>query len=149
MASGSAREHVLENVRCSSTEAASDSSQQIQVDRLRRAPKDHMSVNDVLRTTGEALHGDEVLATDDTNSDSSEGHVDGPREGLRIESSQSAQEIDPIAVSIADDEYRRNGVIRVPTTQVCLEARLFEEGAQSRELGNGYGYQGISVRRGA
>ena len=140
---------MLENVRCSSTKAASDSSQQIEVDRLLRAPKDHMSVNDVLRTAGETLHGDEILAADDAKSDSSEGHVDGPREGLRIESSQSAQEIDPIAVSIADDEYRRNGVIRVPATQVRLEARLFEERAQARELGNGYGYQRISVGCGA
>lgn len=122
---GLTRKHVLENVGRSSPEPAGDSSQQIQVDRLLGARKSHVSVGDLLRPSRKALRGDEILATHDAKSVSAEGHVDGTREGLRIEPSESAQEMDPIAVSIAKDEHRRNGVIRVPATQVCLEARLF------------------------
>ena len=64
---------------------------------------------------------------------------------MRIESSQSGQEIDPITVSIDEDEHRWNGIIRVPATQICLEARLLEERAQACELGNSYGNQCISI----
>jgi len=140
---------VLENVGGSSPEPACDSSQQIQVDRLLGARKSHVSVGDVLRPSRKALQGDEILATDDAKSVSAKGYVDGTRERLRIEPSQSAQEIDPIAVTIAEDEHRRNGVICVPATQVCFEARLFEERAQACELGNSYGNQGINVGGGA
>jgi len=138
---------VLENVGRGSPKTAGDSSQQIQVDRLLGAPKSYVSIGDVLRSYRKALHGDEILATDDAKSVSAEGHVDGTREGLRIEPSQAAQEIDPIAVSIADDEHRRNAVIRVPATQVCLKARLLEARTQACKLGSGYEDQCISVGR--
>jgi hypothetical protein len=59
---------VLENVVRGSSEPSGDSSQQIQVDRILGAPKRHLSDSDVLRSSRKALHGDEILATDDAKS---------------------------------------------------------------------------------
>jgi hypothetical protein len=68
---GSAREQILENVGRRSTKAAGDPSKEIEVHSFLAAPKGCLSVDDVLRAAREALHGNEILATDNSKSVSS------------------------------------------------------------------------------
>jgi hypothetical protein len=104
-------------------------------------------VRKVLRAAGETLHGYEVLAADESQTDPAKRYRDATAEGSRTEAAQADEQIDAVAELVANSEDRRDRIIRIATIQFRPKPGLPEVLLQRRKLHRGARDQGIGVRR--
>jgi hypothetical protein len=138
-------ENFLQFVRRVATEAPRHGAQQIEIHGALRLPVGRPCIHHVLGAACEAFHRDEVFAPDDPEIHTQEGHFHRAGKDFRIHPAEPAQQLDLIAVSVPQYEHRRNGVVRISATQLRLEARTFECGAQAGQPAWWREKQGIHV----
>jgi hypothetical protein len=120
---GSGTQQLLECVCSRTPEAPGQAPQQIDIDRCTCSLERVARIGEILRVACETLHRDEVLATDHAKRAAKEGHRDRAREGPLVEAAQTRQQINPIAMFVADGEKRWYRVIGIPGTQLDVEIR--------------------------
>jgi hypothetical protein len=75
-----------------------------------------------------------ALAADEADHLSAEGNINDSREHSRVESSQPAEQVNPIVVSVADDEHRCDRLLPIPAAQFSRKAFPFEDLREACEL---------------
>jgi hypothetical protein len=95
-------------VGCRAPKSPCDPPKKTDVDRL-VCRRDRLTcVGDILRASSKAFHGNEIFATDHTQSAAMEWNVNGSTERVGIKTPKPGQEVDAVAVTIANRQQSGN-----------------------------------------